>query len=318
MLLSFSSESVTLEYLSRQSFSGTVKLGGSRLGGISQIQVYDQQLLAITDDRGLHGGPRILKFKLDLNFKKNTKPLEFLSSQKIPLPKNYKIADFEAFYRLKDGRYLLSSEGDFNQKPRVLPFVGIWDGKKKWTDFFQLPTEYLPEITGLQKKGLRNNLGFEGLSVSRDEKQMWLWSESSLLQSKTGDIEVLEYSLLDLKKPTARFNYTREKPQSSSEIFRGLSEAIFVDQDRFLVLERSLEMTATQGRVIKAGLFLYNKNHQSKIKLYHLDGEYAGNWEAMSLHSESQSVNTRLLILASDNNFESGTPTEFLFFRYTQ
>ncbi|MFN9067012.1 MAG: esterase-like activity of phytase family protein [Bdellovibrionales bacterium] len=170
---------------------------------------------------------------------------------------------------------------------------------------------------GFKKKGLRNNLGFEGLSVSKDEKQVWLWSESSLLQSTSGDIEVLEYSTFNLKKPSSRFFYKREKPQSTNEIFRGVSEAISVDKDRFLVLERSLEVTATKGREIKAGLFLYNKNHQSKIKLYHLDGDYAGNWEGLSLQLEPQSVNTHILIIASDNNFESGTPTEFLFFRYT-
>lgn len=307
---------ISLEYLGRQTFSGNTKIEGKRLGGLSQIQFVDNSLWILTDDRGQYGGPRILVFEWNKRQKDWSKKLYFSRSIPISPPKGTKILDLEAFYRLKSGSLILSSEGDLNQKPRSLPLVGIWDQAKGWKDFVTLPKEFIPEKLGQQTRGLRNNMGFEGLSISSDESTFWLWSESSLYQTQNAETEILEYSMSDLTKPEKRLSYTRESAQSSAEFYRGLSDALYLGSDLFLVLERWVELNPKKLKEVKASLFLYKPTSKEKSKIKILEGDFAGNWEGMALMNEWTADSSQILVLVSDNNFDAATDTQFLFFRF--
>lgn len=307
---------VELELFARQKFAGNLKLGAHIVGGLSQIQVVEDKLWAICDDRGKFGGPRFLIFNIANTDTPEKLSLKYLETKKVKLPNGYKVGDFEAFYKFKDGAILISSEGDLNQKPRVLPFVGFWQEKSGWSHLLTLPQEFIAEKTGMQTKGLRNNLAFESLAVDSDESRIWLWSESSLMQSTSAEVEVLEYHKQELKKPRARHQYKRELSENSKEFFRGVSDALYEGSgSRFLVLERWLEFSTDKIREIKSALFLYDLESRKKSKIYTFHKEFSGNWEALAWLPGAKGAE-KILIVANDNNFDKSTPTEFLFFRY--
>jgi hypothetical protein len=301
---------LTLKFLSEQSFGGATKLGGLRLGGISQVQFKQDQVFAVSDDRGSYGGARFVVFDFDQAGRK----LKFNRNLLVPVPKFSKILDFEAFHIFQNGQILLSSEGDLNQKPRVHPFLNFWQESKGFQSAVVLPEDFLAESIGLQTKGLQNNLAFESLAVSADEKSFWVFSESSLFQSTDSKIQILEYQIDQLSKPVRRLTYTRETHKGPNiEVFRGVSEALWVSPDTFLVLERWLRLDKKLNRLFGADLFLVKTQPDLvKQKILTLDGDFHGNWEGLNWIQKPGSPS--ILMIVSDNNLDSKVPTRFLFY----
>ena len=177
----------TLEIIKSQSIKTTERFNGHRYGGISGLSYSDGFLWGISDDRGQFGTPRIYKHSIKNNEVKIEE--EILVNE----PKDYSVVDFEALFRFKDGSFLISSEGDLNKKPRVFPFVKFWSPTNKWGDEISLPEDFFPEKIGMQTKGLQNNSAFEAMTVTPDEKTLYMMSEVPLYQSQNSEIEFLEY-----------------------------------------------------------------------------------------------------------------------------
>ncbi len=285
-------------------------MGGLRLGGISQVQFKQDQVFAVSDDRGRYGGARFVVFDFDHGNKK----LKFNRNLLVPKPQFSKILDLETFHIFQNGQILLSSEGDLNQKPRVHPFLNFWQESKGFQSAVTLPNDFLAESIGLQTKGLQNNLAFESLSVSSDEKTFWVFSESSLFQSTDSKIQILEYQIDQLSKPAKRLSYTRETHKGPNvEVFRGVSEALWVSPNSFLVLERWLRLDNKLNRIFGADLFLVKTQPDLvKQKILTLDGDFQGNWEGLNWIQKLGSPS--ILMIVSDNNFDSKVPTRFLFY----
>lgn len=320
LLLASKLFAIELQYLGQQELSPQLKIDGYLVGGLSQIQFKNKKIYTVTDDRGRNGGARILIFDYQL-VKKNkwNQVLVFEKSIKIEPSKESKVLDLEAFYLFNNGKWLLSSEGDLNQKPRVVPFLRFWDEKLKWENSLLLPTDFVPEFIGQQTKGLQNNSAFESLTVSADESKLWVFSEGSLFQSQDSAIEVLEYDLKFLNNNPRSFKYFRDKAaEGRFEVFRGVSDALWLSDDQFLVLERFVYLSEKSLRQIEAELFHVKKvNDQfKKTKILSLNGNRAGNWEGLTLIQESDQSKT--LVILEDNNFDSKVSTKFLFYKLIQ
>lgn len=301
----------TLEFVAESSLEPKLKFENTRVAGLSQLQFKSGFLWALSDDRGQYGDPRLYKMEVKEDY--SVKPLEVL---KIVEPKGVKVLDLEAFHLFQNGKFLFSSEGDLNQKPRVMPLVRFWDPHSKWGDEIQLPEEIFPEPMGLQTKGLQNNFGFESMAVSEDEKNIWLWSEASLYQNNKSEIEVLEFQ--DLKLVNRR-TYLRDKPPADAiEVFRGVSDVLWFKSDCFFVLERWARIEKPKLLKLGAELFIVSKAKEGweKKKLLTLDGEKGGNWEGMT--SRTLPDGRKQLVLVSDNNLESKTSTRFLFYTFKE
>lgn len=303
----------TLQQLNHLKIDSDEKVNNRRYGGISGLTISENTLWGISDDRGRYGPPRIYKHTLKgINLKIENEIL-------IKEPEGQSVVDLESIHRFKDGRFLISSEGDYNKKPRILPFVRFWDEKNKWQEEIFLADDLIPETIGMQTKGIQSNSAFEAIAVSEDENSLFLLTEAPLFQNKNGEIEFLEYEKKASKfEFISRRAYMRDKPPAGViEGLRGVSGALLWKKDHILVLERWVRFHKTKGRDIGAELFSVNLKDLKKKKLLTLDNELAANWEALEWGPDL-SDGRKLLILVSDNNFESNVPTQFLFMAFKE
>lgn len=303
----------SLEQLNLLKIDSDERINNHRYGGISGVSFSDGVLWGISDDKGRYGPPRMYKHSLKgINIKIEGEVL-------IKEPEGVSVVDMESVYRFKDGRFLIASEGDYNKKPRVLPFVRFWDEKNKWQEEILLADELIPEKIGMQTKGIQSNSAFEAMTVSEDESNLFLLTEVPLFQNQKSEIEFLEFekksSKFELKTRRA---YLRDKPpEGVIEGLRGVSDALLWKKDHMLVLERWVRFHKTKGRDIGAELFSVNLKDLKKKKLLTLDNELAANWEGL-VWGPDLSDGRKLLILVSDNNFESNVPTQFLFMAFKE
>lgn len=293
---------------------------------------------SVCDDRGKYGEPRLYELELKL---KKTEPLEFEikilsqilvnqdqvsettghgNSQTSALKKkkstmiSKRILDLEAMAPLPWGGWLLASEGDLGKKPRQLPRLLEVNAEGELQKDHSLPTAFLPELTGQQTKGIKNNQGIEGLT--RLSEIEILAAVEGPLMNQTGFVPFL---ILDTSKAwtvnsTVSLKYPLE-PQVNPIGQTGVSEVHSLGDDRILVLERELSIGAK-------GLLYYNRLFEAKLPL-RKEGEQIGNkkliWEAtgtglnLEAIAEGPTINgRRTLLLVSDNNFSNDVPTEFV------
>ncbi len=163
-----------------------VLIKGTRLGGLSGI-TYDPQsgkYYAVSDDRGAgaDGTPRLYQLDIDLSdgsldagdvtitdvialtLEDGTTTLDAIS----PDPEGIAIG--------RSGELYISSERDADGNPAIYTFGkdGVLTGGLAVDD------KFLPDDAGTQ--GVRNNLGFESLTVSPDQTTLWTATESALAQ----------------------------------------------------------------------------------------------------------------------------------------
>lgn len=344
-----SSKKLKLTYHQSIVIDSKPKFQGTTFGGFSGLSIKGNDFYVITDDRGRYGNPRIYKFKLSYSFSENKKinfklkPVEVINLFK----KNKKmgIFDFEALAFLDDG-WLVSSEGDWNSRPRVTPSV-FWikngDIKKR----VALPNAFIPKFKGKQSSGLYNNKGFEGIYFDDKTRELYLLSESGLLQKEDGDsiFYLLEYKYdgnkfkLDLESQLSFY-----KNVGSNYLYNGATDLIKLSENRFLILTRSIQTALTLSYANTVWMvsrkysgaswevedrFQVNgdesgqtaeidaqnsaqKNTQTNIQINSITSdELNQNYEGMSiLDIEGK----KYLVMVSDNNFHSYEKTVFSFF----
>lgn len=322
-LLFTQAQAQTLELLNEQSFESEKMYEEAKFGGISGLHYRDNILWAICDDRGSRGPYRLYKFNLTSSEDKKKWQVEIAAQLPLGDAKGYKVLDPEALYVFSDNQILISSEGDLNQKPRVMPMIRFWSEDKKWKKELPLPKEVLPEKSGMQTKGVLNNAAFEAMAVQNDEKKIWFMPEFPLFQNKKNEIEIFELTLAKNNKwkKTKVYNYVRNTPpEGHKEILRGMSDALWWKPDHILVLERSLRIEGTSLNIVEAELFsvkLLADGKVEKKKLLTLDKDLGANWEALSWGPNLED-GKRLLIIGSDNNFHKGNLTRFLFYSFKE
>ncbi|MEL7072103.1 MAG: 5'/3'-nucleotidase SurE [Cyanobacteria bacterium J06581_3] len=165
--------------------------------------------------------------------------------------------DPEGIALTPDGTLYISSEGDANQI--IDPFIREIALDGSFISELPIPNLYLP--TADQSSGIRNNLAFESLTISPDQKFLYTATENALYQDgPNADVEqpslsrILKYDLTT-GDPVASYVYevdaVPEEP-IPADAFRtnGLVELLAVDNNgTLLALERAF--SAGEGNTVK-------------------------------------------------------------------
>lgn len=337
---------IELKYLSQTTIPHMQKFEKSSIGGLSGIYFDsgDNTLFAVSDDRGNINEPRIYQFSLKISddkialdpikviYLKAGDPVLSHSGKTFSSKQFSKVLDMEGIAKLPWGDFLLTNEGDLNKKPRVMPQLFSVNGEGVIQKQYEIPDKYLPELQGQQKKGVRNNLAFEGLAGSPDGKKWLVATEASLQQDDQEIVRWLEYEMTGawILKPVKEYLYPMPKePGSNTDLLqfqRGVSEVAYLDSKRVLALERYLRV-ATGGVDFKVQIFLTDleekKNSPEAVTLKKhlvLDLESLKpqlgrifNFEGMTLGPVLPG-NRKTLILVSDDNFKKELKTQFVLF----
>ncbi|HEX4956522.1 MAG TPA: esterase-like activity of phytase family protein [Thermoanaerobaculia bacterium] len=245
--------------------SGTV-FEGVLVGGLSSITWDPDTGLywAISDDRAERGPVRVFALAIDLTdgrLDPGDVRLEGMDEirEEDGLPFAPRSLDPEGLARAPDGRFYVSSEGE--AKVGLEPFVAEVGEDRAIRRRFLLPERYRPDGAG--GRGVRQNQGFESLTVTPDGRYLVTATENALVQdgpaAAVGVPSPSRVLWLDLDsgRPALERLYWTEPvalyavPAGGFET-AGLVELLALGDERFLALERSY--SAGAGHVIR--LFL--------------------------------------------------------------
>lgn len=349
---STSAYALSLSYFGEGVLAKELEYKGTPVGGLSGAYWDGRRLWVVSDDRGRLSDPRFYGFDLKIAAKNvELKPVELHSLKGFPGGKEGgKLSlDAEGLTRAPEG-FWVATEGNNDTKPRQGPQISRISLEGQWQKDLEIPTKFLPEATGLQKKGIQNNRGFEGLSSLSEGKVVFAAVESSLVQDylegeeEKGDwIRILKFAEKGDKGlvPAAEYAYRLEPLRAAhggQEVFRGVSEILALDEQKLLVLERGVRLLPKKLWVNSAALYEVDLSKATDVsgqdKL--LAGKFVGagkkllvdfeadfqksrpgkstqNYEALSW-GPTLPDGRRSLLVISDNNFSKKEITELVIF----
>jgi hypothetical protein len=313
------------------------------VGGLSGI-TYDAKnkvYYVISDDRS---GSRFYTLKIDLSkgSLKNGDVIpvgvtKILDKSGNAFPPG--TLDTEGIALKSKGSVFISSEG--NSGKLIQPFIkefSLSSGKELTT--LPIPNKFLNDKNSQQ--GIRNNLAFEGLTITPNKKYLYTATENALIQDgseakpKTSTLcRILQYNLLT-KKPEKEFLYPTEPVKPFFNVFNifasGLSDLLALDnQGHFLTIERSFTGLMFSIKLFQVSLkgaddihnidslFKINSKNIKPVKkklLLDLSNLHIllDNIEGLTLGPVLLD-GQRSLIVISDNNFKFIQRTQILAFR---
>lgn len=326
-----------MELMGSQLIPHKMKFEKTTVGGLSGI-VWDQtesKLYAICDDRGNIDEPRFFQFsfkmpakvsdKTPFTFEVNLEKVIYLkvnptelshTKKRVGTEKFSLVLDMEGISKAPWGDFLVTSEGDANHKPRVMPqFFSVKPDGTIMKDF-EVPKDYLPEKSGKQKKGIQNNKAFEGLAANPNGKEWILAIEENLVQDKEGTARLLQYTMPDafVLKPGKEWKY----PLSEDA---GISEITYLSETKLLVMERGFVLGPKGAKtLLKFFEFDLTKDNQKTLVFDLLTDQKVvpfENFEGMTIGPKFPD-GKRSLIVVSDDNFMRHQETKFLVFKLTE
>ena len=180
-----SRKSVTgVEFLGQATFATGTLFQTTELGGLSGI-TYDasnQIYYSIADDRSEKNPARFYTLKIDLSDGKLSNgdvQVENVTTIKNAAGQPFAIRSLDPEgITLSNGKLYISSEGDANQL--INPFVNQFalDGQQ----LQELPVDSKFWPTADKASGIRNNLAFESLTVTPDQRYLYTATENALYQ----------------------------------------------------------------------------------------------------------------------------------------
>lgn len=257
-----------LDFLGKATLPTSFSFQGTQLGGLSGI-TYDPRKVyyAISDDRSEKAPARFYTLKIDLTqgSLKNggVVPLgvtTLLDETNQPFvrgsldPEGIALTDKETVF--------ISSEGD--AKRLINPFIkefSLYSGRQLRT--LEVPEKFLPVSSG--KRGIRNNLAFESLTITPDQKYLFTATENALIQDgpaaaprTSSRSRILQYNLLTSEEEQ-EFLYLTQPVAALLNIpgifFSGLVDLLALDnQGHFLSLERSFSGLGFTIQLFKVSL----------------------------------------------------------------
>jgi hypothetical protein len=233
---------------------------GTQVGGLSGLS-FDRKsgkLLAISDDRseinparvyvlGV-GLPPYYPFSLGIHeviYLKNTSGELFAESS----------VDPEAIAALSLKKMFFATEGDAAyppKTPRTTPGIYAFDVNAGISHQVPVSEKFVPEAEVNARRGARNNVGFESLTLQPNHKILYAANEDALVQD--GDPSSLDSGsrvrILELKlskneiRPVREFVYELDRAPSPRDFqankgSSSLGELVALGELRFLALERS-------------------------------------------------------------------------------
>ena len=334
---------VHIEFIGQALLPTGYRFKDTEVGGLSGI-TYDpveNVYYAVSDDRGRRQPARFYRLEIDLSTGQLTNgsvkftAVTFLRNEHNEFYKQGTI-DLEGIALTQDAYLFVSSEE--NDKP----FITKFDKEGKFITTLRVPNKLLPDKS--KTKGIRNNLGFESLTVSPDGHRLTTAVENALVQDgpkatvknetlcRIITFDLRAESVISEKVYIADKIFSYGNNQSGRSI-NGLVELLSYTYDfRYLALERSY--TAETGHIIK----LYGidtkhgtdvssldglSNGQNRIAIVPVKKQLIFNFNELGIgidNLEGMTFGPKLpdgtqsLIFISDNNFNPKQFTQFLAF----
>lgn len=327
----------------------------ARFGGVSGLAIdprpgpTENDLLGISDDRD---AARLFVFKVEgtgAAFKVDLRAY-------LPLPHASGMpagSDAEGIAVSRSGRIYVASEGVQTHEPRVPPSITVYDRRAEYLGSLPVPDRFVPPDRGPPGRGVRNNAGFESLTLSPDERHLFTATELPLVQDGEPPsfehgalVRILEYEAEgDAFRPSREFAYPLDplaKPAFPPGFaINGAVELLALGGRDLLVLERCFVREAGAGgssltriRIYRASLAgateisrvesLGRRRVRPARKTLLLDlADVKGlspelaqldNFEGMAFGPPLPD-GSRTLLLVSDDNFSALQRTSFLLFR---
>lgn len=341
-----------VEFLQSFEIPYSFKIQGTNFGGISGLTVLDKKIWAVSDDRGVKGPYRI--YSMDLKDKAGKYSLEPIQQTTLKDKQGKPFAsaslDIEAISAGTDF-FIISSEGDNNLKPRQSPRIFLVNKGGQFLSEVELPKRFVPEGTGMQTRGILNNAGFEGLTCENACTSFFTVTERALYQDTDFENEDRSQALRlsrwkknkDVYEVEQEYVYVLDalsSDEGGKEIFRGVSEILFYEPGKILVLERGLNFSS-QGLSYRSSLYLAEfegatniADHESLKKVKYQPVKKTlivdlGKLEKLTSDQKKQNFEAmtwlplngqkhRTLVIASDNNFSRKEKNMFLFFKFKE
>ncbi|MGP1381995.1 MAG: phytase [Thainema sp.] len=263
-----------VEFLGEVTFATGTELNDTEIGGLSGL-TYDAAqgvYYALSDDRS--SDARFYTLEIDLSDGSlDEGDIEFVSVAQLADAAGNPFADGtldpEGIALTGIGTLYISSEGDASQL--IDPFVNQFSITGQQISELPVPDTYLP--TADQTSGIRNNLAFESLTITPDQRFLYTATENALFQDgseatlDTGSLSrILKYDLTT-GEPVAEFVYevdaVPDVPVSADGFTtNGLVELLAIDNNgTLLALERGFSVGV--GNTVK----LYQVNTQGALNV---------------------------------------------------
>jgi len=331
----------SFEFLGELSLPPSTEFAGEPVGGLSGI-VWDaarEQFVALSDDHGERAPCRFYDLRLDLAaLDREGTGVTVLGVHHLSDPSGGPCPsgeiDPEGFALAPGGGYFLSSEGIATLG--VAPYVARLDAEGRELERFPLPPRYLPDGAG--RRGVRQNLGFESLTVSPDGAYLVTGLENALVgDGPAADVGVSSPARLlvwRLGSDAAPREYgyevgpvSRLPAEPGGLRVNGLVDLLALGDDRLLALER--EWVAGVGHRIRLSLVelepplserfatrasALGRTIQRPLVDFAALGRPLDNFEGMTF-GPRLADGRRSLVVVSDDNFDAATQrTRFLVF----
>ena len=336
----------SIEFIGQATLPTGLIFQKTEIGGLSGI-TYDAKnnlYYAISDDRGQKATPRFYTFTIDLSKGKLSNndviPVgvtNLLNTSNQPFPPN--TTDTEGIAITNQDTIFVSSEGDVDKL--INPFIkefALASGKTIST--LPIPDKFLPDSQ--KQKGIRNNLAFESLTITPNQKFLFTATENALIQdgpaAKSGvgtSSRILEYNLLT-KQPEREFLYQTEPVtplfNPTGKFASGLPDLLALNnQGNFLSIERSFTGLGFTVFVFEISLEnatdIHNFDSIAKVdpdKIKPVEKKLLLDLRTLDVsldNVEGLTLGAKLpdgqpsLILISDNNFNGLQQTQILAFK---
>lgn len=339
-------------------FDGTITLvdtvelpaGSSALGlpfgGISGID-YDARTdsyLAISDDRSERAPARSYILELPFDEEGFTEPVPVVTTTSPLLDPGgnifgYRHVDPEAIRWVSKGNYWWASEGMPSTDED--PFIRAASRDGAFQSELQLPAAYLPRYEdGIAVSGIRANQGFEGVTIATNRKELSAITENALVQdgpaatTTTGSNSRLISFDLQTGAVESEYVYHVEpvpfdSPDPAGFSDRGISDILRLNNQQYLVLERSFEsgigyqaqlfLASTKNATDLGGRFAVNGSEQPMTKQLLVDFNAQNirvdNLEGMSFGPDFADGSRSLLVMSDDNFGASDGRTQVILLR---
>ena len=331
--------------------TGSVTVEGTQVGGLSGSD-YDQinnRYYSISDDRSDRNPARFYTLNIDLSSGSLSSPGISLSGVTTLLNQNNQsfatnTLDPEGIGLTRNRTVFVSSEGEVSNLVGRLqsPFINEFAlGTGRQLRQLPVPSKFVPVIglTDAPTREIRNNLAFENLTITPDQKFLFTATENALVQDgqiatiNTGSrSRILKYNLTT-GQPEQEFLYLTDPvavpalPETAF-ITNGLVELLALDnRGTFLALERSFSAGAPgTGNTIKlyevwlngasdiSGINSLNAINVNTVRP--VDKRFVLNFDTLGVPTGLDNVEgmtlgsvlpngQQSLVLVSDNNFSA-------------
>ena len=247
-----------VEFIGEVTFPTGYIFEGTQVGGLSGIAYdrFNNVFYSISDDRSQFNPARFYTLSIDLSDGSldkgdvKFKDVTTLSDENgNPFPEFS--LDPEGIAFSERGTLFISSEGERTTTRLINPFINEFSLQGKQFDELPVPDKFEPAGTGADDPGIRNNLAFESLTITPNQRYLFTATENALVQdgpaatlTNGSPSRILQYDL-QTGQEVGEFLYVTDPvadaPNPSGGFnTNGLVELLALDNNgTFLTLERS-------------------------------------------------------------------------------